>query len=498
MKRRAGFVLRQTGHRSLHSSAPTTIPPQITTFPNKVRVATSNTPGHFSTVGVYIDGGSRYEGPRNLGVSHFLDRLAYKSTTTKTEEQVASALHSLGGQALASSSRETIMYQSSQFQQATPTAMELIADTILHPRFTPDELAWQVEAARYELREMFKKPEMFLPEFFHALAYGNSGLGNPVYCSEDRLDQINSALLRESMKEWYRPERIVVAGAGIPHEQLVEMSEKYFAHLQPDPPSPASHSKSQSPFRNQSRAASHLSSNPLTWSPGHKGLYKGGHQFILDRESEFNHVYIGFEGPGVLDEDIYTLATMHVILGGGGSFSAGGPGKGMYSRLYTHILNLFSQVDHCAAFHHIYSDSCLFGLFASFVPASSGLRGGNTPSQILPHIVHQLSLLLYTDINEQELSRAKNQLKSMLAMTLESQSVEVEDLGRQLLVHRNHIPVHEMLAKVDKITPGDINRVAQRVYHPSSGNVPTILCMGHDELGDWQSVFKKYGVGTIH
>lgn len=113
-------------------------------------------------------------------------------------------------------------------------------------------------------------------------------------------------------------------------------------------------------------------------------------------------------------------------------YISGGPGKGMYSRLYTYILNHFSQVDHCASFQHIYADSSLFGLFASFVPASSGIRGGNTPGQILPHLVHQLSLLLYTPIPKTELSRAKNQLKSSLIMALESRSIGVEDLGRQV------------------------------------------------------------------
>ena len=104
----------------------------------------------------------------------------------------------------------------------------------------------------------------------------------------------------------------------------------------------------------------------------------------------------------------------------------------MYSRLYTHILNHFPQIDHCASFHHIYTDSSLFGLFASFVPATGRHSPGNTPSQIFPHLVHQLSLLLYTPINEVELQRAKNQLKSSLMMALESRAVEVEDLGRQV------------------------------------------------------------------
>jgi mitochondrial-processing peptidase subunit alpha len=103
----------------------------------------------------------------------------------------------------------------------------------------------------------------------------------------------------------------------------------------------------------------------------------------------------------------------------------------MFSRLYTNILNHFPQVDHCSSFHHIYTDSSLFGLFASFVPYKSKNQG-NTPAQIMPHLVHQLSLLLYQAVPGQELSRAKNQLKSSLMMAFESQAIEVEDLGRQV------------------------------------------------------------------
>lgn len=51
---------------------------QITTLPNKIRVATESTPGHFSSVGLYIDAGARYETPQSSGVSHFLDRMAFK------------------------------------------------------------------------------------------------------------------------------------------------------------------------------------------------------------------------------------------------------------------------------------------------------------------------------------------------------------------------------------------------------------------------------------
>ncbi|PPQ69795.1 hypothetical protein CVT26_014184 [Gymnopilus dilepis] len=187
---------------------------------------------------------------------------------------------------------------------------------------------------------------------------------------------------------------------------------------------------------------------------------------------------------------------MQVLLGGGGSFSAGGPGKGMYSRLYTHILNHYTQVDHCASFHHIYNDSSLFGLFASFLPAGRGMVGGNTPGQILPHLVHQLSLLMYVDVPGEELQRAKNQLNSSLMMALESRAIEVEDLGRQILVHDRKIPVTEMTAKIGAVTGEDVKRVAARLFGPGAGNKPTVVVMGHEDVGAYEEEFVKYGLAA--
>ncbi|KAG5649855.1 hypothetical protein H0H81_001763 [Sphagnurus paluster] len=466
--------------RSVYTPSPVV---QITTLPNKIRVATESTPGHFSSVGLYVDAGSRYETPESSGVSHFLDRMAFKTTSTRTDTEMSAAVHSLGGQIMCSSARESIMYQSSHFHQATPLALSLISDTVLNPSFLAEEIEAQRDAAFYEFREISSKPDMILPEILHSVAYGNKGLGNPLLCPEDRINSIDQVSLRKSIKEWYRPERMVIAGAGMRHEELVELADKHFSSLKPGPmlssfnartsPQVPPHlfsSSSPGVTKSLTRAASYLFPNSASDSAiSRDSTYTGGHRFIPDTSQEFNHLYVAFEG---------------------------GPGKGMYSRLYTHILNHFPQVDHCASFHHIYTDSSLFGLFASFVPASSGLRGGNTPGQILPHLVHQLSLLLYTPIPVEELNRAKNQLKSSLMMALESRAVEVEDLGRQILVHNRKVPVTEMTQKIDLIGPEDIRRVANRVFGMRSGNKPTVVCMGHEETGAWEEEFKKYGVAA--
>lgn len=196
------------------------------------------------------------------------------------------------------------MYQSSHAHAATPLALSIISDTILNASFLPEEMEAQRNAARYEIREISSKPDMILPEVLHNVAYGGKTLGNPLLCPEDRIDVMDESVLRVRMEDWYRPERMVIAGAGMQHEQLVELTDKYFASLKSVPSS-----------------TSQLST-PSTGSDS-PSIYTGGQRHIFDASQEFNHLYVAFEGVGIHDEDIYTLATIQVLLGGGGSFSAG-------------------------------------------------------------------------------------------------------------------------------------------------------------------------------
>lgn len=255
---------------------------------------------------------------------------------------MASDIDALGGQILCSSARESIMYQSSHFHQGTPLAMSLISDTVLQPAFLPEELEAQREAARYEIREVTSKPEMILPEVLHHVAYDGKTLGNPLLCPEEQIDRIDRSILSGFMKEWYTPDRMVIAGAGMQHEELVELADKHFASLKGSKPAQSrsttgaqqvspnllqsSQQSSPSLYKSLTRSASsYLTLDSLTGQrPGEQGpTYTGGHRFIQDSATEFNHVYLAFEGVGIHDDDVYAVATMQVLLGGGGSFSAG-------------------------------------------------------------------------------------------------------------------------------------------------------------------------------
>ncbi|KAH7038064.1 mitochondrial-processing peptidase subunit alpha [Microdochium trichocladiopsis] len=491
---------------------------QITTLPNGVRVASEALPGSFSGVGVYIEAGSRFENAPLSGVSHIVDRLAFKSTTNKDAESITEVVESLGGNIQCVSSRESMMYQAATFNSAVPTATEVLADTIRNPRITDDEVAQELATAEYEITEIWKKPELILPELVHLAAFKDNTLGNPLLCPMERIPEINASVVRAYREAFYRPERTVVAFAGVPHDEAVSLATQFFGDmgastgslsrtesesslgsLSPDSSTDSSPSVNSSPassqsssgifsklplFKNLASSAPKPTTLPTAEEINQPSRYTGGFVALPMQPPSLNpnmptftHIHLAFEGLPISSDDIYALATLNTLLGGGGSFSAGGPGKGMYSRLYTNVLNQHAWVESCIAFNHSYTDSGLFGISAMCIP-------GRTQN-MLDVICQELrSLTLDTGfaaLGQAEVNRAKNQLRSSLLMNLESRMVELEDLGRQVQVHGRKIPVLEMCRRIEALTVSDLRRVASQVVrgelkNPGAGSgAPTIV-----------------------
>jgi processing peptidase subunit alpha len=201
------------------------------------------------------------------------------------------------------------------------------------------------------------------------------------------------------------------------------------------------------------------------------------------------HIHLCFEAPSITSSDIYAVAVLQTLLGGGGSFSAGGPGKGMYSRLYTNVLNQHGWVESCVAFNHGYSDSGVFGIASSCMPSQTG--------RMLDVMCRELkSLYLETgrgSLDSREVERAKNQLRSNLLMNLESRMVELEDLGRQVQTHGRKIGATEMCERIDQVTITDLKRVAREMFEGKVANIgggsgaPTVIVQ---QQGDERADFK--------
>lgn len=472
---------------------------QISALPNGVRVATEALPGPFAGVGVYVDAGSRYESEDLRGASHIIDRLAFKSTGSRTGDEMLEQMETLGGNIHCASSRETLMYQAATFNSGIPTTLGLLAETIRDPLIKDEEVAQQLEVAEYEIGEIWSKPELILPELIHTTAYENNTLGNPLLCPRERLPYIDRNTILRYRNEFYKPERLVIAFAGVNHQEGVRLAEQYFGDMKQSslttgtglntsstetPPETltaytngstnSGHSKllNKIPFfknlstsaTKQASISSHNPTGAIDFSASH---YTGGFLALnpippppnpaLPRLS---HIHVAFEALPISSDDIYALATLQTLLGGGGSFSAGGPGKGMYSRLYTNVLNQYHWVESCVAFNHSYTDSGLFGISASCNPQQLI----NMLEVICRELNHLSVETGFSALNITEVNRAKNQLKSSLLMNLESRMVELEDLGRQVQVHGRKVGVKEMCSKIDALTIQDLHKVARNVF----------------------------------
>ncbi|KAF3930714.1 hypothetical protein ABW19_dt0209055 [Dactylella cylindrospora] len=538
-------TIRQPYRRTFASLKPSSVDSpefeQVTTLSNGVRVATEAMPGHFSGVGVYIEAGARYEDDSLRGVSHIVDRLAFKSTKNRTMESMYESIETMGGNIQCISSRESIMYQSAVFNHDVPTAMGLLAETILDPLITEDEIGQQIETAAYEISEIWNKTELILPEVLHSVAYQNNTLGNPLLCPMERLQEIDRDTIEKYRSIFYKPERMVVAFAGVQHQDAVKLVEQYFGGLKSShAASTASHSVSSSssstsrqsspipmsssngksilskmPFlKNLSTTASASATHaypyldprnpyPYLTLPAH---YTGGQTVLAPRHmpgenKDLTHISIAFETPGITSHDIYALATLQTLLGGGGSFSAGGPGKGMYSRLYTNVLNQYGWIENCIAFNHSYQDSGMFGISASCLKEASG----SLVDVMLREMANTFTSSGYNALQISEVERAKNQLRSSLLMNLESRMIELEDLGKQVQCHGRKIGPAEMCREIEKLTVQDLRKVAEKVFTGKIMNVgggsgrPSIVIQGTDDVikavGDVDKTARRYGLG---
>ncbi|KAF9195175.1 Mitochondrial-processing peptidase subunit alpha [Haplosporangium sp. Z 767] len=490
------------------SSSSSSLATKVTKLPNGVRVATEDSQGHFASLGVYVDAGSRYEDDSTRGVSHILDRLAFKSTKTRSSETMMADLEAAGGNVMCSSSRESIMYQSALLPQDLPKMLAIMADTIRNPAVTEDELEEQRVSAGHEIQEYWSKPEMILPELLHTVAYKDNTLGNPLLCPMDKLETMTTDNIKNYIKTWYRPERIVVSAVGADHDKVVDLTTQLFGDMAAPSESTGTESSSSSASGStkgglfKSLFGKQESSSKVL-VPDYNALsrqsakYTGGTLLIEDDSQPFTHLFVGFEGLSIHDDDIYALATLQLLMGGGSSFSAGGPGKGMYSRLFSNVLNHYNWIESCMSFNHCYSDSGLFGISGSCYPGYE--------TMLMEVIVRELELTTRTGrggIAQGELDRAKNQLRSSVLMNLESKMVQLEDLGRQVQVHGYKVPVEELCSKIEKVTRQDMVRVARRVFGGQvatmtggSGEV-TIVGQGLTKnLQGAEKVLEKYGLG---
>ncbi|XP_022229410.1 mitochondrial-processing peptidase subunit alpha [Drosophila obscura] len=420
---------------------------KVTTLVNGLRIASEPRYGQFCTVGLVIDSGPRYEVAYPGGVSHFLEKLAFNSTVNfPNRDAILKELEKNGGICDCQSSRDTLIYAASIDSRAIDSVTRLLADVTLRPTISEQEVNQAARAVNFELETLGMRPEQepILMDMIHAAAYRDNTLGLPKLCPPETLESIDRSVLMNYLKHHHSPSRMVIAGVGVDHDELVEHVRKYFV-------------EEEAIWENEPESKVGPKQVDTSIAQYTGGIVKEHCEIPIYAAAglpELAHVVLGFEGCSHQDPDFVALCVLNIMMGGGGSFSAGGPGKGMYSRLYTKVLNRYHWMYSATAYNHAYTDTGLFCIH------------GSAPPQHLNDMVEVIireMLSMAAEPGREELMRSKIQLQSMLLMNLESRPVVFEDVGRQVLVTGHRKRPEHFIKEIEKVSAADIQRVATRL-----------------------------------
>nr|XP_054769896.1 mitochondrial-processing peptidase subunit alpha-like isoform X1 [Lytechinus pictus] len=430
----------------------------ITTLDNGLRVASMNKFGQFCTVGVLVNSGSRHEIGYPKGIAHFMEKTAFGETDKfGSRDEILQSLEQHGGICDCQASRDTLVYGVSANRDGLEDVIHLLSEVVFKPKLSDTEIEDSRQAILFELEalDMAPDPEIMMTELIHAAAYRNNTLGLPRVCPAENIPLIGRPTLLQYMNNYLVPERMVLAGVGMDHQALVDLAQQYFVNTKPTWSTP------------EVQEMGGRIDNSIS-------QYTGGVQKISKDMSniapgtpipELAHVVLALESCGHQDPDFIAFAVLNMLMGGGGSFSAGGPGKGMYTRLYLNVLNRYHWMYSAAAVHYSYEDSGIFCIQASSHP--SMVR------ELIEVIVREF-VYMAGRVEEVELCRAKRQLQSMLMMNLESRPVVFEDIGRQVLATGTRKHPREYVELIEKVTAADIKRVASRMLQSQ----PSVAALG--------------------
>ncbi len=402
--------------------------PQTTTLANGLRVVSVDDGEALTSVGLFVGAGTRNEGEGMAGSAIALSQMPLASNSQTMSVVMNRALTTVGAQLSTMATRDTLSYQAECLRSDAGTVVNVLSMIAADQEFYP----WEVDATRTKLLEQAEEykglvDENTMADYAHAAAFGGNALSYPTTPNERIIRELNSEGLKEYHSGLFTASNMVLAGVGIDHEELVALAEN-------------------ANFSNMDKKEA------IKLPPAQ---YTGGDlRPMQPSEDGLAHVMLSFETGNWFDKSLAATTVLQMMMGGGASFSSGGPGKGMYSRLSDQVLNRYGFVQHASARADVYNDTGIMSLYGVTTPEYG--------SELISVLSEQAAGMA-GEVNEVELQRAKNLVKSFILMHLEQRWSLTDDIGRAMLTYNEVKTAPELCAEIDAVTSKQIQSTAKKM-----------------------------------
>jgi predicted Zn-dependent peptidase len=390
-----------------------------TVLPNGLIVLTEQME-HLRSVamGVWIKSGSRCEDAETNGISHFVEHMLFKGTRSRSAQLIAREMDSIGGNLDAFTGKETICFNVKSLADHVPIALDVLADLVLNPVFASTDIERERGVILEEIKIDEDNPDVLVHELFTQNFWKDHPLGKPILGTTATVGRLDQEKLFDYHSGRFRGGNMVFSAAGkLEHDQFVEAISQKFAPLAPG----EADLELQTP---------HASARIL----------------LRNKKSlEQVQLCLGVPAPPITDDNRYATLILNTVLGGG-----------MSSRLFQTIREERGMA------YAIYSDLSPYrdtGSLCVYAGTSAGKA-----LEVVDLVLAEFRSLKEVPLTDEELTRAKDQLKGNILMGLESSNSRMANLARQEMYFHQFFTVEEIISRIDAVDAAQVQAMAQRLF----------------------------------
>jgi predicted Zn-dependent peptidase len=389
---------------------------RTTTLSNGIKVITESMHHVRSvSVGVWVGSGSRREAPHQNGVSHFIEHMLFKGTATRSAEDIARSVDSIGGNLDAFTAKEMTCFNTKVLDEHLPIAMDVLSDLVLNPRFDQEDIDKEKGVVLEEIKMDADSPDYLVHEIFTSNFWKDHALGRPILGTRETVKALSRDVIHDYYRTVYTPENLLLTAAGnLTHERLVGLASERFEKLKP---------------------AGDIPVEPVPATHARVALRS-------KKELEQVHLCLGVPSYPIPHEDRFHCYVLNTVLGGG-----------MSSRLFQNIRERQGLA------YSVYSDlSPYTDTGCLMVCAGTSVE---SVRKLVDSVLKEFTELKQQTVPAEELRRAKDHLKGSLMLSLESTSSRMSNLARQEMHFKRFFSLDELVESIEKVTAADVQRIAQ-------------------------------------
>ena len=393
-----------------------------TTLPGGLRVITEHVPGVRSAAfGIWVNVGSRDETPAQMGSAHYLEHLLFKGTSARSAMEISSSIEAVGGDLNAFTTKEYTCYYARVLDEDLPLAIDVVCDVVTDALIRSDDVEAERGVILEEIAMHEDDPSDVVHDVFAEAMFGDTPLGRPILGTVDTISDLSRRSIHGFYRRRYRPESMVVAVAGnVDHDQVVRRVRRAFAPVL-DPGTDVAQPRRVQRIRRS--------------EPGAK---------VAQRTTEQAHLVLGVPGIMRSDPRRYALSVLSTALGGG-----------MSSRLFQEVREKRGLAYSVYAYAQGFSDGGIFGIYAGCLPSKV--------DTVLDICLSEMEQVASHGLTDDEIRRGKGQVRGATVLGQEDTGARMSRIAKSELHQDALLPMDEVLARVDDVTPDDVRSVAREL-----------------------------------